>query len=515
MEIYQCLTIGINRYQYLRPLSYGIADAQALYQVLCQQIKVPPQSLCVLSDPTYPGRQKILDALDTLSPTFCLWFFFSGYAMQHAGEDYLLPIDGNPAHPEKTGIKIGTVFDKLQRTNAEHILVILDLHRISFNSIPPGTTAIALAKNLGLTLILSSAIEPSHPKISHPQGILTTALTEALRHYQHQLTLNLLEQYFQTRLPELNHIQSLNQQTPVIVSPSLKMRSQPLFPEVEEETVRLREKEAEIGGKPKTASLTLPKLPTPPVEPVNRVAPAEDTAPVNLVRSTSKVQFKRFNLVLWGISAFICGVLLWEWRSQEESPISDRSSPGTMVLADQQASRFHNAIVEAGKVKPDNPAYDSARAEIKRWSRVIFDIATGRAEKGDYRSAIAAAELIPKGDSALYTLATDSMKIWREALKQQKINLVLLEAAEGLRSPDQATSYLQAITVLEQIPTGSKEYEQARALIERWSDNIYGLAVKQAKINNFSRAIKIAALIPPSTRAYSKAEKSIERWRKR
>ncbi|MBR8830015.1 MAG: hypothetical protein N5P05_003328 [Chroococcopsis gigantea SAG 12.99] len=523
MEVYQCLTIGINRYQYLRPLSYGIADCQALYQVLCQQINVPPQCICILSDPTYPSGRNILKTLNSLPPTSRLWFFFSGYALHHGGEDYLLPIDGNPTHPEKTGIKISTIFHGLQRTNAEHILVILDLHRVSFNSTPLGANAIALAKNLGLNLILSAALEPLSQKVSHPNGIFTTALTEALGHYQNQITLNLIEQYLQIRLPELNHIQGLNQQTPVIVAPSLKMRSQLLFVPFKREIIPQATIEAqeEAGGKAQRVTLTLPKLPTPPVEPPHIPAGPPPSPPVKVVKKTApiarKPDDKSFEGLWWGVLTLLCAsVFCWWWTHLVQGRLpDDRSFKATIPLSAQQASRFNDAIAGARKIKPDSDSYESAQAEIGRWSEVIVDIAHARAEKGDYEAAIASAVLVPQDQKKLYALSQEKIKIWTEARKREENNLVLLKAAQDLLKPGEPNSYLQGIKVLQQIPSESREYQKAKILMNRWSENIYVLARKQAKKRNFSRAIKTAQLIPPATSTYPKAQKSIIGWRKK
>ena len=66
------VAIGINRYQFLPPLNYGQADAQALWQFLVEQAKWPSQMCLLLTDTapmvgnqsTYPTRENILSWLE-------------------------------------------------------------------------------------------------------------------------------------------------------------------------------------------------------------------------------------------------------------------------------------------------------------------------------------------------------------------------------------------------------------------------------------------------------------------
>ncbi|NES19045.1 MAG: peptidase C14, partial [Symploca sp. SIO3E6] len=64
MTNHACVAVGINRYQFLRPLSYGQADAQALQQLLVWQANLPSEQCLLLTDSstlvanhsTYPSR---------------------------------------------------------------------------------------------------------------------------------------------------------------------------------------------------------------------------------------------------------------------------------------------------------------------------------------------------------------------------------------------------------------------------------------------------------------------------
>jgi uncharacterized caspase-like protein len=72
MANYACVAIGINRYQFLPPLSYGQADAQALRQFLVCQANLPSSQCLLLTDTsplvgdksTYPSRENIVNWLE-------------------------------------------------------------------------------------------------------------------------------------------------------------------------------------------------------------------------------------------------------------------------------------------------------------------------------------------------------------------------------------------------------------------------------------------------------------------
>ncbi|NJQ97282.1 MAG: hypothetical protein HC784_05550 [Hydrococcus sp. CSU_1_8] len=125
MENFQCIAIGIDRYHFLAPLRYAVADAQVFARFLVEEAKTSFRQSLLLTDTspylnklsTYPNRENLLAWLekgDTRSSS-PLWFFFSGYGMNYRGEDFLLPIDGNPNDIENTGISLRSLFESLQQ----------------------------------------------------------------------------------------------------------------------------------------------------------------------------------------------------------------------------------------------------------------------------------------------------------------------------------------------------------------------------------------------------------------
>ncbi|MEM1311651.1 MAG: caspase family protein, partial [Cyanobacteria bacterium P01_H01_bin.153] len=59
------------------------------------------------------------------------------------------------------------------------------------------------------------------------------------------------------------------------------------------------------------------------------------------------------------------------------------------IIQPASASLFNDAIEEARQVPPEDPYYEQAQADIRRWGRVILDLAEGRAASGDIGGAIA------------------------------------------------------------------------------------------------------------------------------
>lgn len=80
-----------------------------------------------------------------------------------------------------------------------------------------------------------------------------------------------------------------------------------------------------------------------------------------------------------------------------------------------QISAFNRAIQQARQIPKTDPAYAQAQQDIDRWSQLILSVAEQRANRGNggsrrravqnYRSAIAAAQLVPRDRPAVYARA--------------------------------------------------------------------------------------------------------------
>jgi hypothetical protein len=81
------------------------------------------------------------------------------------------------------------------------------------------------------------------------------------------------------------------------------------------------------------------------------------------------------------------------------------------------ASEISRAINRAQQIPPADPRYAEAQRQIARWSRDMLDLARQRAQKGLYRDAIAAAQLVPRQPATLYTDAQTAIAQWKQRLR--------------------------------------------------------------------------------------------------
>jgi hypothetical protein len=180
-------------------------------------------------------------------------------------------------------------------------------------------------------------------------------------------------------------------------------------------------------------------------------------------------------------------------------------------LEPAQAHQFSYAIAEARDIPKDDPRYDQAQKDIDRWGAVILDIAISRAQQGNYEGAVAAGKLVPKDRPQLQKEVQAKMPEWEREAQIAEKNREILQEAQSLVRRGQASSYNRAIALARQITPGQPQYEQARTLIERWSDTILQIAQYRASRRRFSTATQAAQLVPQDTAAYPAAKELLER----
>ncbi|MEM9244349.1 MAG: hypothetical protein AAGA67_01195 [Cyanobacteria bacterium P01_F01_bin.153] len=203
-------------------------------------------------------------------------------------------------------------------------------------------------------------------------------------------------------------------------------------------------------------------------------------------------------------------------RSQALTAINqDTLGRARMPLQLSQASEFSKAIAEARKVRKGDPLYAQAQQDIKRWARVMLDLAKGRARQGNFAGAIGALNLVPTDVEELQEERSRLLQQWPEQQQQQQSNRLLLQQAFRLLRPGQASSYNQAIGVARRIRPGQPEYYRAQASIDQWSRNILSIAESRASSGQLGQALQTAALIPEGTAASSAAKQAIIIWRRR
>ncbi|NJK28473.1 MAG: hypothetical protein HC925_08485 [Coleofasciculaceae cyanobacterium SM2_3_26] len=244
MSIQAATLVGIDRYPF-QTLRYAQQDAWALRQLLVEEAGWHPDRCVCLSETSppvgersaYPDKENILGWLDVLCKQDnldTLWFFFSGYGMTYRGEDYLMPIDGNPDCVEETGIAARSLFAILKQATTQNQLVLLDINRApSLSGANEGNilgTHIAdVAREMEIPVFFSCKPNQfSRETAALRHGFFTAALIEALRHNQCTV-LEDLERFLGDRLPELTAHHWYPRQDPtVILYPPTKVQ-QPLL----------------------------------------------------------------------------------------------------------------------------------------------------------------------------------------------------------------------------------------------------------------------------------------------
>ncbi|MEM1394784.1 MAG: caspase family protein [Cyanobacteria bacterium P01_D01_bin.116] len=184
-----------------------------------------------------------------------------------------------------------------------------------------------------------------------------------------------------------------------------------------------------------------------------------------------------------------------------------------MSLNANQASDLSKAIITAKNIKRGEANYKQARKNIEVWSGMILDLARNRAENMEYSNAITTAGLISKEESN-YPEAQKAIKQWQIESKKYLSNKTLLEAAQALIKPSQASTYNRAIEVAKRVRSSEPGYDMAQASINRWSLEILQLAKNRANNKQYSSAIATATLAPEDTAAYAEAQELIKQWQK-
>ncbi|NJN21345.1 MAG: hypothetical protein HC812_09360 [Leptolyngbya sp. RL_3_1] len=178
------------------------------------------------------------------------------------------------------------------------------------------------------------------------------------------------------------------------------------------------------------------------------------------------------------------------------------------MLQPTSASVFNDAIEVARQVPEGDPYYEQAQLKIERWGWVILDMAIGRANVGNIEGAIAAAQLVPADRPAVYDPAQQYILRWQ----QQLANRQLIQQADALIEPGQASTFQNALNLLRPLTPDQPEYRVAQGRINQWSEDILVIARARAAQGRFADAIAAAQLVPTGTDSYAQAQAEIARW---
>jgi hypothetical protein len=135
-------------------------------------------------------------------------------------------------------------------------------------------------------------------------------------------------------------------------------------------------------------------------------------------------------------------------------------------MPENQASDLVEAIKVARLIRVDQPLYQESQQNIDRWSRLIMDMAQGRAERANGSEPIEAANNYSKAISAARLVPTDQAKVYAQA--QQAIGLwskMILDLANGRASNGDLDL---AIQIGELVPSNTPDYGAAQEAIASW-----------------------------------------------
>jgi Caspase domain len=456
-----CISIGINQYQFLPPLSYGVADAAAIEHFFVDAAGWDRSQCLLLTDTsgetanksTYPTRENINRWLkqwswETLHHGDLVWFFFSGSGVSFGGEDYLIPIDGKTEDLATTCISIRQLYQQF-RDIGVNALVFLDANHSQHLSLGGGIgeATAKLAQEYQIPTFLScQSHEFSHEDAGLGHGLFTTALLEALN-YHPDLNLETIDTYLTSRLAELSEHHWKPLQTPLMVIPKGVSEYRPVFSATTQSSISATI--PEVVYTPPTQPQFIREdtyAPyTPPTLSISMVAP-EQIGTGAIVRKAPPKPIRR-GIPNWAKVSFLLTMLvgagagIFVFNSQfpaEHQPmarpaandltssVSTSAVMATAPIADLTQARLfikpgdatsrYQAILAARKIQPTTPeATTEVKQSIELWSQEIYQIAQGYADRQLWRLAIDTARMVPR-DASNYSTAQGSMVEWKGKL---------------------------------------------------------------------------------------------------
>ncbi|BAZ10475.1 peptidase C14 caspase catalytic subunit p20 [Calothrix sp. NIES-4071] len=574
------IAIGINQYQFLQPLACAEADAKAVRAFLIEDGAFKQQQCLLMSDtsppigdrPTTPTKENILLLLEDLiaacwRPQDRVWFFFSGYGVNHNGRDYLMPIDGTPERIEETGIEVAALMQSLQ-VSGVNLLMLLDINRAfgTLNEIYVGQEIIDLAQELQLPLILSCQPEQfSYESNELGHGFFSAALLEALRSGNGN-TLGELEAYLSIRTPELCQHFWRPTQNPVTVITSSKQVILGNF-ELENDDAPAIVVSEEIFASALSAPMlesatnkNNPHLAQPPsnyysqlhnVQNVQNVQNGENVK--NQVVTTSESEFAREYInssvqstipepsIKRSLPASLPPArpgVVEEKASSIETPHDHQEleqAPGASVPFWLQVLLWGGSMTlllgmivlllfrnQSGVVEQNNSTSANVTTDDTSLVRTAPDNSVARTP-GVSEAPVTQPTIQPTPPPITPTQATTTatpettpkpQAVTPVAITNPQIRKQALAELDRLSlTPTQATDLKIAIATARKIKPSDQQYPQAQANIQVWNSMIFDLAQERAKKRQYSSAVAAAQLIGENEALYPKADSAVTQWR--
>lgn len=573
------IAIGINQYQNFQPLLYAQRDAQA-FRDFWVEAGLPPEQCFLLTDTspafeqqaTSPTRDHIQHYIarlcqQQLQPDDLLWCFFSGYGVQVQGQDYLMPLEGDPAQVETSAIAIATLMETLRSAPTSNLVLALDMNRSQgiLGGEGVGRQTAELAEQYGIPTLLSCRPEQfSYETLALRQGFFTTALIEGLR-YQGCITLEAMAQYLSDRLPELSDHHWRPRQEPFCIIPA-ERRYQLILPGKALVTTALPQK---TPGQTisKSGDVTENQLPSGTVPRVQPGTPASgglgpssngrhNVAPVQPLPvlpppkpeedgvGIDNVFWRQ--LILWGsvvAIALLVAVLLrnqtaWERDNLPGGPPADLIDPITGADDSAQVAPLNVPEAEGEgsngetATQPNGAANGNGEANPTGTNAGAPNGSAAGNGNGSDPSAGETSGSTPSpnagNDASANANANSAAQPPQSSLQDR--NQAILDRAritvsqERAPSPaSQASSFSRAIAIAQEIRSGQPLYEEAQREIQRWNQLIFEIAQNRANqrnrgstltaARNYNSAIAAARLVRREPAAlHQQAQASIARW---
>jgi uncharacterized caspase-like protein len=234
------IVVGINKYENLRNLDFAESDAKAMEHWFRQEANfdevylfteesdpIPTNSKPIPTNPTYGRLKQFLRAnfeKPLLKQGDNLWFFFSGHGQRYQDKDYLMLKDTDPGNIGETAISVEYVTERLRRSGADNVILLLDACR---NQGAKHGLGYGEEQYQGVITFYSCKAEQEAWEIPElGKGSFTHALLEGLRLQGESncATVERLHRYLKLKTPQLNERYGKQIQNPYLkAEPPYKM----------------------------------------------------------------------------------------------------------------------------------------------------------------------------------------------------------------------------------------------------------------------------------------------------
>ncbi|MBE9099777.1 caspase family protein [Vacuolonema iberomarrocanum] len=522
---YWAIAIGVNQYEHFQPLLYAERDAQAMQNFWVTEAGIPVENCFILSDnspdlhlqSTFPSRDNIIGQVTDLCQQHLkagdvLWLFFSGYGAQEQGQDFLLPIDADPAQLADTGIAVEQLFNILQTAPTDSIFVLLDMNRSqgTLGGEGAGQQTLQLAQEMQLPVVVSCPPNQfSHETLLLRQGLFTTAVLEGVRSHG-CVTPEQLAQFLRDRLPNLSEQHWRPRQDPVAVIPDtqrfqLFLPGKPLYPNYPVELPDHPDGQMNGQGLPDGEEPGAIQSPVPQPQPL--VPTSEGDSSNELSEGEDDLSWQRFTR--WGGALLLALLALVVIRNVEtvlSRPTEPDSAPGDSIAPAPIGgpTTVPTPMPIPTEAQPGEPLPPDAVPPAPTSPEELP--AVGFGADGTAQAAMGQNESMLDRNRRILDQA-------RAALTQFR----------GASPSNQTTEFSDAIAQARQIQPGEPLYEEAQQDIDRWSQMILDMAIGRAArrnmgdsviaAQNYHAAIAAAGLIPDDRpEIYDRAQRSIVAW---